>query len=262
MATPRLAPTMQTIAPGDLVCLADDEGTRVLVRATGGPQKLRGIGILAGERLAGLAWGARMDHGSKAWRLLRPGIADVVAALNRKAQIVLPKDAARILLECDIRSGARVVEAGIGSGALTSVLAWAIAPAGRVFTYELREDFAQHATRNLEDAGLATLVDVKVADVTKGIHERDVDAVVLDMPNPWDALAAAKDALRADGHIALYTPLISQVERARQELDRQGFRDVRTLEILERPWVVHEHGSRPDHAMLGHTAFLTFARKA
>lgn len=251
-----------TVRPGDLVCLADDEGARVLVRAQGGPAKLRGIGILAGERLVGLAWGSRLAHGSTSWRVLRPGIADVVAALNRKAQIVLPKDASRILLECDVRSGARVVEAGIGSGALTSVLAWAVAPAGRVFTYEVRDDFAQHALRNLEDAGLAPLVDVKVADVTKGIAERGVDAVVLDMPNPWDAVPAATEALRPDGHVAVYSPLVSQVEKAREALAAHGYRDVRTLELLERPWVVHEHGARPDFQMLGHTAFLTFARKA
>lgn len=250
------------VQPGDLVCLADDEGGRVLVRAQGGPEKVRGIGILAGERLAGLAWGSRLPHGSKSWRVLRPGIGDVVAALNRKAQIILPKDASRILLECDVRSGARVVEAGIGSGALTSVLAWAVAPAGRVHTYEIRDDFAAHAKRNLEDAGLAGLVDVKVADVTKGIAERDVDAVILDMPNPWDAIPAARDALRADGHLGVYSPLISQVEKTREALNAHGFHDVRTLELLERPWVVHEHGSRPDFQMLGHTAFLTFARNA
>ena len=251
-----------TVGPGDLVCLADDEGSRVLVRAEGGPAKVRGIGILAGERLAGLAWGSRMTHGSASWRLLRPGIADVVAALNRKAQIVLPKDASRILLECDVRAGARVVEAGIGSGALTSVLAWAVAPTGRVHTYEVRDDFAAHARRNLEDAGLISYCDIKVADVTKGVAERDVDAVVLDMPNPWDAVPAAREALRPDGHLAVYSPLVSQVERTREALAAHGFRDVRTLELLERPWVVHEQGSRPDFQMLGHTAFLTFARKA
>lgn len=250
------------IRAGDVVCLADDEGARVLVRAQGGPRKLRGVGILAGEKLVGLPWGARLDHGSRAWRLLRPGIADVIAALDRKAQIVLPKDAARILLECDVRAGARVVEAGIGSGALTSVLAWAVAPAGRVHTYELRDDFAAHARKNLDEAGLLPYCDIKVADVTKGIAERDVDAVVLDMPDPWRAAAAAKEALRADGYFAAYSPLVSQVEKTREALAALGFKDVRTIELLERPWVVHEHGSRPDHAMLGHTAFLTFGRKA
>lgn len=249
------------VAPGDLVALADDEGARVLLRAQGGAQKVRGLGVLAPERLAGLAWGARLEHGSKAWRILKPGIADVAAGLARKAQVVLPKDASRILYECDVRAGARVVEAGIGSAALTCALAWAVAPGGRVHTYELRDDFAQWGARNLEEAGLAQHVDVKVGDVTKGVAERDVDAFILDVPNPWDAVPAAREALRGDGHFCAYSPLVSQVEATHRALHAHGFFDARTIEVIERRWAVHERGSRPEHEMLGHTAWLTFARK-
>lgn len=251
---------MATIGPGDLVALADEDGARTLVRAEGGVQKLKGVGLLAPERLAGLAWGSRLEHGSKSFLLLRPGVGDLTAGLARKAQIVLPKDASRILFECDVRAGARVVEAGIGSGALTTALAWAVAPTGRVHTYELRQDFADWARRNLEASGLAALVDVRVGDVTHGIAERDVDAVVLDMPNPWDAVPAAKAALRGDGHFCAYSPLVSQVERTHAALLAHGFAEVRSLELIERGWIVHEHGARPDHEMLGHTAWLTFAR--
>jgi tRNA (adenine57-N1/adenine58-N1)-methyltransferase len=253
--------TSALVTPGDLVALADEEGSRTLVRAEGGAQKLRGVGILAGERLVGLAWGARFEHGSKTFRLLRPGIGDLTAGLDRKAQIVLPKDASRILFECDVRAGARVVEAGIGSAALTSALAWAVAPTGKVFTYELREDFADWGRKNLERAGLAPYVEVKVGDVAKGAQERDVDAFILDVPNPWDAVPAAKESLRGDGHFCAYSPLVSQVEQTHRALKENGFHDLRTLEIIERTWAVGERGSRPDHAMLGHTAWLTFARK-
>jgi len=253
---------VSVIDPGDLVALADEEGGRILVRASGPAQKLKGVGVFAPEKLAGMRWGARLEHGSKAFRLLRPGIADLTAGIARKAQIVLPKDAARILFECDVRAGARVVEAGIGSGALTSALAWAVAPTGRVHTYEMRDDFAEWARRNLAESGLLPLVDVTVADVTKGVRETDVDAFVLDMPNPWDAVPVAKEALRGDGHFCAYTPLVSQVEKTQEALRRHGFFEVRTLEVIERPWVVHEHGSRPAHEILSHTAFLTFARKA
>ena len=252
---------MGRIAPGDLVALVDEEGRRTLVRAEGGAQKHRGVGILAGERLAGLAWGSRLEHGSKTFRLVRPGIGDLTAGLARKAQIVLPKDASRILFECDVRAGSRVVEAGIGSAALTSALAWAVAPTGRVHTYELRDDFAQWGRDNLERAGLLAYVDVKVGDVAKGVEERDVDAFILDVPNPWDAVPAAKEALRADGHFCAYSPLVSQVEQTHRALAEHGFFDVRTLELVERAWHVGERGSRPEHEMLGHTAFLTFARK-
>lgn len=250
------------VAPGDLVALADEEGARILVRAEGAAQKVKGIGVLAPEKLAGLRWGARLEHGSKAFRVLRPGIADLTAGLARKAQIVLPKDAARILFECDVRAGSRVVEAGIGSGALTSALAWAVAPTGRVHCYEIRPDFADHARENLRASGLLAHVEIRVGDVTKDVVERDVDAIVLDMPNPWDAVPAAREVLRPDGFFCAYTPLISQVERTQDALRKAGFFEVRTLEVIERPWVVHEHGSRPAHEILAHTAFLTFARNS
>jgi len=250
------------IRKGDLVALADDEGGRTLLRAEGGVQKHKGVGLLAGERLVGLPWGGALEHGSKRFRLLRPSIRDVTLGLARKAQIVLPKDASRILFECDIKAGSRVVEAGIGSGALTSALAWAVAPSGKVTTYELREDFLQWARANLDASGLSPFVETKQGDITQGIAERDLDAVVLDMPNPWDAVAHAKKALRGDGHFCAYSPLVSQVEQTHKALREHGFIDVRTLEIIERTWAVQERGSRPDHEMLGHTAWLTFARNA
>lgn len=252
---------MATVGAHDLVALVDDEGKRILVKAAGSAEKIKGVGILAGERLVGLPWGGRFDHGSHTFRVVRPGIADVSAGLARKAQIVLPKDASRILYECDVHAGSRVVEAGIGSAALTSALAWAVAPTGRITTYELREDFAQWGRRNLELHGLSSLVEVKLGDVTHGIDEQDVDAVILDMPNPWDAVPHAHGALRGDGYFCAYTPNVSQVESTQNALVSHGFADVRTLEILERAWVVGARGSRPDHDMLGHTAFLTFARK-
>lgn len=256
-----LLPLGPTIQPGDLVALVDEEGGRTLVRATGGAQKLRGVGVFAPEKLAGHAWGGVLAHGSKSFRLLRPGLGDLTAGLERKAQIVLPKDSSRILFECDVRAGARVVEAGIGSAALTTALAWAVAPTGRVHTYEVREDFAEWGRKNLERAGLLDHVDITVGDVTQGVKERDVDAVILDMPNPWDAVPVAKEALRGDGHFCAYSPLVSQVEQTHRALQTHGFHDIRTLEIIERTWTVQERGSRPDHAMLGHTAWLTFARK-
>lgn len=249
------------VVQGELVALAGEDGERVLVRAAGGPQKIRNVGILAGEKLAGMEWGARLEHGSKVFRLLKPGIGDLTAGIARKAQIILPKDASRILFECDVRAGARVVEAGIGSGALTSALAWAVAPTGRIHTYELREDFAEWGRRNLAESDLLPYVEITVGDITKGVKETEVDAFILDMPNPWDAVHVAKTALRGDGYFCAYTPLISQVEKTQASLREHGFFEIRTLEIIERPWVVHEHGSRPAHEILAHTAFLTFARK-
>lgn len=249
------------VQAGEPVILVESDGTRHLVRAGGGAQRIQGLGVLDPARLVGLAWGSRIEQVGKTLTLLKPSTPDLLAALRRKAQIILPKDASRIVLECDVRAGSVVVEAGIGSAALTTVLARAVLPGGKVHTYELREDFAAWGRANLEAAGLMDAVDLKVQDVRGGIVEREVDAVILDMPDPGLAVPAAWEALRHGGHFASYSPLMTQVEATHQALQKQGFREARTMELLERAWVIGERGARPDFDMLGHTGFLTFARK-
>jgi len=246
---------------GDRVVLRDQGGRRYLVEAGAKAERIQGLAFFDPAKLVGMAWGAKLEHATKTLTVLPASTMDLLATLKRKAQIVLPKDAARILLECDVRAGSLVVEAGVGSAALTLALARAAQPGGRVVTYELREDFADWGRANLAAAGLAEVVDVRVADVRAGIAERGVDAVVLDMPDPWEAVPPAWDALRPGGHFAAYSPLVSQVEQTTRALAKQGFADLRSLELIEREWVVGERGSRPSHEMLGHTGYLTFARK-
>ncbi|HEV8361315.1 MAG TPA: tRNA (adenine-N1)-methyltransferase [Candidatus Thermoplasmatota archaeon] len=250
------------IAAGEPVILLGADGERWLARAGAGIARERGLGVLDTGQLVGRAWGSRLEQAGKLLTLLPPSTPDLLATLKRKAQIILPKDAARILLECDVRAGSIVVEAGAGSGALTIALARAVQPKGRVVTYELREDFAAWARDNLEAADLLPWVELKVGDVRGGIAERGVDAVILDIPDPWLAVPAAWDALRPGGMLCGYSPLVSQVEQTHQALAKQGFRDLRTLELLERAWVVGERGARPSFDMLGHTGYLTFARRA
>lgn len=254
-------PRVATIQAGDRVVLADGEDRRLVV-AGGEPARVPGLGVLDARNLVGLAYGATYRHGTRNWRALRPGYADLAATVERKAQIVLPKDAARILWECDVRAGSLVVESGAGSGALTLALARAASPGGRVVVYEIREDFLAHARGNLERAGFSDAVEFRLGDVTRGIDVEEADAVVLDLPAPWDAVPAAAKALRADGHLAAYSPLVSQVEQTVAALRASGFADIRVLEVIERTWHVGERGARPEHEMLGHTGFLTFARRA
>jgi tRNA (adenine57-N1/adenine58-N1)-methyltransferase catalytic subunit len=245
----------------DRVILVDGEGQRWLVRAGAAGVRIPGLGVLDGRRLVGQPWGCRIEQVGKVLTALPPSTPDLLATVRRKAQIVQPKDAARIVLECDVRAGSRVVEAGVGSAALTIALARAVLPGGKVTTYELREDFAAWGRDNLEAAGLAQAVEVKLGDVRGGIAEWEVDAVVLDVPDPWMAVPAAWEALRIGGALACYSPLVSQVEQTHEAARKQGFQDLRTLELLERAWVVGERGSRPSFDMLGHTGYLTFARK-
>lgn len=259
-----MARPMSVIAPGDLVALVDPDGGRVLVRAGDAPgavQKIANLGVVDLGKLAGLPWGSVFSFANKRFHLIPPTTPDLLKGFARKAQVILPKDASRIVFECGLRSGMRVVEAGIGSAFLTATLAQAVAPSGRVHTFELREDFAAWGRNNLRTAGLEGLVDLTVHDITTGIPLTGVDAVILDMPTPAEVVPHARRALRQGGTFCSYSPMVSQVESTHRALQEGGFIEVRTLELLEREWEVTERGSRPATQMLGHTAFLTFARR-
>lgn len=249
------------IAPGDRLLLRSSDGRGYLVEARNETARLPGLGVLQLGELLGKPWGSTIQVGGERFQALRPILTDHLSLLERGAQIVLPKDAARIVLECGLQDGRRVVEAGVGSGALTIALAHAVAPGGRVHAYDLREDHLKQGRRNVAAAGLDAVVEFKVGDVGEAFPETELDAVVLDLPEPEKVVPNAWTALRPSGVFASYSPLVSQVERTVQALRSAGFLDVRTLELLERSWVIGERGSRPETTMLAHTGFLTFARR-
>jgi len=186
---------------------------------------------------------------------------DRIRSLKRKAQIILPKDAAHIILHCDITPGKTVLESGIGSASLTTILASMIQPDGMVFSYEMRNDFICHAQKNLEQSQLLDFVTIKEKDITKGIDETNLHAIILDIPNPWDAVNYAWNALEIGGTLCTYSPLVSQMEQTIRTMQKHSFVDIRSFETLQREMIVKEHGSRPSFDMLGHTGYLTFARK-
>ena len=180
--------------------------------------------------------------------------------MPRGAQVIYPKDLAVILMEADIFPGARVLEAGVGSGALSMAL---LRAGASVVGYELREDFANRARNNVtESIGPGASFAVEVRDVYEGIDERDLDRVVLDLPEPWRVLPPASQALRSGGILAAYLPTINQTAELRQELGRHGFVLASTVEVLRRTWHVEGRSVRPDHRMVAHTGFVTTARLA
>ncbi|HVL47837.1 MAG TPA: tRNA (adenine-N1)-methyltransferase [Candidatus Thermoplasmatota archaeon] len=253
---------MAPFAPGDRVVLLDPAtGERLLVVVGGGVERVKGLGTVDLARLVGVEPGARFEYPGRAFIAVAPTVRDLLETVARKAQVVTPKDAARIVFEADLRAGARVVEAGVGSASLTLALARAVAPTGRVTTYEIREDFAEWGRANLARAGLADVAEVKVGDVAKDVVERDLDAFVLDVPEPWLAVSAAWNALKGGGVLVTYSPLVSQVEATHRALADHPFTVVRAFETMEREWVVGERGARPSFEMLGHTGFVTVARK-
>jgi len=195
--------------------------------------------------------------------VLRPTLSDYLMKMPRGAQILYPKDIASILMKADIFPGARVLEAGIGSGALTLALLRAIGEKGQLFSYEVREDFAAQAMKNIRRyLGDAPQLTLRRQDVTAGIVERELDRVVLDLPEPWRVVAPALEALRPGGILLTFLPTVPQVERLVAALQGTGsFAFIETTESLERPWQIEGRSVRPQLRMVAHSGFLTVARR-
>ncbi len=252
--------TAQWACVSSIVILLDARGRRHLVPLNGPMVRVQGLGTFQTSKLRD-AVGRRIAVGGKHFLVLTPSLRDLRDTLARIPQTLTSKDLAVILFETDIRSGHRVVEAGSGAGALTIALARGVAPSGRVYSYEIREDFQAVARSNVSRAGLSELVDFRTGDVRKDVLEQDIDAVVLDIPDPWAAIDTAWSVLRPCGHLASFSPNMEQVKQTVAAIRAMSFVDVRTVEVIEREMEVREVGVRPSFAPLGHTGYLTFARK-
>lgn len=238
------------------------EGESYLLTMKATAQSVEGVGVIDLSGQIGSLPGGTIEWAGATYRLLRPSLADLLRQLRRRAQIITPKDAQQLLFLAQVGPGLRVAEAGAGSGALTVVLGHAVGPAGRVVSYDRRPDFLEIARRNVTHAGLAERVRFVERDVAaEGFDEAGFDGVVLDLPEPWGALEAARVALVIGGAVATYTPTYNQLERTVRTLRTLGFEEIRSVELLERTLHVGDGGTRPEFDMLGHTAFLTGARR-
>jgi len=249
------------VVDGESVVLIDSAYRKFIIDTNGKTDKFKGVGVIDPSFLVGEQYGEKIEIGNKEFWVLKPSLLDKLQALKRRAQIILPKDAAHIIMNCSVESGNTVLEAGIGSGSLTVALATAVAPGGMVISYDMREDFIEHAMKNLKTAGLDKYVTTQVNDVTKGIDEKDLDAVILDIPNPWEVVNHAWSSLKPGGYFCTYSPLISQVEQTVKKVRKNNFIEIKTFENIQREMVVSDYGTRPSFDMLGHTGYLTFARK-
>jgi tRNA (adenine57-N1/adenine58-N1)-methyltransferase len=211
--------------------------------------------------LIGATWGATVQSqiGHRAL-LLQPALTDLMKTHKRGTQIIYPKDAAYIVHRLSLHAGSRVIEAGTGSGGLTTALAWAVMPTGMVFTHEVRPDIYQVARENLARVGLLPYVKMFLADIESGFQASDADALFLDVREPWRYLAAVRAALRPGGFFASLLPTANQVIELLQGFDRHHFADVTVEELLLRPYKPTPDRFRPDDNLIGHTGFLVFAR--
>jgi tRNA (adenine57-N1/adenine58-N1)-methyltransferase len=244
-----------------IVLLIDERGKKYLAKPEGEMTAVRGLGTIRSDSIDEALKSGQLAIGSKIFSIRIASVDDIISAMDRKAQMLTSKDIAMIIHHCDIRPGSNVIEGGAGSGALSIAILARIGSGGRLTTYELREDFADIARRNIEYASLSERWILKMGNICEMIEERDVDAVVLDIPNPWDCIAQAKLALRSGGAFCAFVPNVNQVESTVRALRTGSFSEVRTLENLQREMVVHDAGVRPSHEMLGHTGYLVLARK-
>jgi tRNA (adenine57-N1/adenine58-N1)-methyltransferase len=195
---------------------------------------------------------------------LRPTLAEFVLDMPRGAQVIYPKDLAMILFWADVYPGCRVLEAGMGSGALTLALLRAVGPEGRVITYEQREEFARRALANIHmRSGEVTNLTVRLGPVEDGVaDEQPVDRIVLDLPEPWKLTQAMARVLRPGGIVLSYVPTIIQSQQTAETLGRdRQWALVETFETLFRPWNIEGQSVRPFHRMVAHTGFITVARR-
>jgi tRNA (adenine57-N1/adenine58-N1)-methyltransferase catalytic subunit len=250
------------LVAGERILMVDAKGRQYLVTLVEGGALHTHAGVASHDEVIGREEGVTVrSSGGARYTALRPTLTDTVLRMPRGAQVIYPKDLGPIMVLADVHPGVRVLESGVGSGALSMTMVRAGAD---VVGYEIRADFAARARRNVADlvgeAAAAERYRVEERDVYEGIDERGFDAVVLDLPEPWRVVPHAEKALRGGGTLVSYSPSVVQVARTRQALADSDFELAQTVEVLQRTWHVEGDAVRPDHRMVAHTGFLTSAR--
>ena len=253
----------QKIEEGNYVLLYLSRRKTYLVKAEKGKTFHTHKGFIKFDDLIGKEYGSRvLSNLDVEFVALKPLLRDYIMKSVRKTQITYPKDIALIVMFSGIGPGSRVVEAGTGTGALTTALAHYVKPDGRIYSYDIREEFLKTAKKNLKRAGLTDFLELKNEDVTAGIDEKDVDAIILDLATPWLVVPHAYTALKPCGIVVSFSPTIDQVVNTVEALNENGFVNIETVECLMRGMQVERGKTRPQTLMTAHTGYVTFARKA
>jgi tRNA (adenine57-N1/adenine58-N1)-methyltransferase catalytic subunit len=246
---------------GDRVHVVDNRDRHYLLTLTETGEFHTHAGFFAHGQLIGAPEGTvvALNRGMT-YTALHPTLEDFVLKMPRGAQVIYPKDIGPILMIADIFPGAHVLESGVGSGAMSSGM---LRMGAHITGYEIRDDFANNARNNVRaflGDEVSERYQVQVRDVYQGIDERELDRVILDLPEPWHVVPHAEVGLHPGGILCAYTPSVIQVSNLRKALERPGWILQRTMEVLNRTWHVEGLAVRPDHRMVAHTGFLTTAR--
>jgi tRNA (adenine57-N1/adenine58-N1)-methyltransferase len=247
---------------GDTALLVLPDHKRLISRLARGSVQHTHLGSLEHDAIIGRPWGRELlTNTGRRVLVLRPSLEEILSNLPREGQIIFAKDIGYILLKLSIGPGCRVIEAGTGSGALAVALAHYVAPSGQLYTYEQRADMFDRSGRNLQAAGLLASVTRHHHDIGEGFLETDVDALFLDVREPWLYLRQAAHALADGGFLGALVPTVNQLVALTTALEASVFGDVEIAELLLRLYKPVPERVRPQDRMTAHTGYLIFARK-
>lgn len=246
---------------GDLVQLLGKRHKSHIIRLKSGAVFQTHRGELQHDDIIGKPWGIQLySHSGNPFFLMRPGLADLITEIKRNTQIIYPKDIGYIVMVMGIGPGVRVLEAGTGSGALTTAFAFFVGDSGKVISYENREQMQNLARKNLNRLGLLDRVDFRLGDVIDGFEERDLDAIFLDLPNPYDYIPQVKRSLKLSGYFGTILPTTNQVCKTLEALRVNDFVFLEVCEIMLRFYKPDWERLRPTDRMVAHTGYLVFGR--
>ena len=252
---------MSAAQEDDLVLLISPDRKQYLLRLARGQVFHTHKGRIEHDQIIGQPLGREIrSHLGHPFLALRPSVHDLLMNIKRNSAIVYPKEIGQILLKMSIGPGTHVIEAGTGSGALTAALAYAVRPTGRVYSYDSRGDMIRLAAKNLANLGLTDYVELKQRDIREGFAERDVNALFLDVREPWDYLGQVREALECGGFFGAIVPTVNQVSSLISALASHNFAATEVCEILIRPYKAVASRLRPFDRMVAHTGYLIFSR--
>jgi tRNA (adenine57-N1/adenine58-N1)-methyltransferase len=250
-----------SIEVGDYIQLLDSRGKKYIQKLYPNSKLQTNQGTIILSDLVGLPWGSRVKtHLGKEFLLVQPSLSDLLTSYKRTTSIMYPKDIGFVLMNMNICEGTKVIEAGTGSGALTTAFCWAVGSTGHVYSYDNRRENQELAKKNINLIGFSERVTFKYKDIGDGFDETGIDAMFLDIPDPENYLKQVKVALKSGGFFGNLVPTTNQLSRLAEALVANDFAFIDICEIMLRYYKTIPARLRPDDRMTAHTGFLTFAR--